>query len=209
MNKTVDLNLLLPLDDHIYEHCLRFPVDKNVTDLCFARNRNETEECKDGYVFGTEDFFVTAAIEWGLTCDRKWIKQLASAIFMSGMLFSSLICGYLSDKFGRRSGFYWAPGVSVIAGICAAYSQNIVMYTISSWFMSFTAYGMIILDFTIGSEIVPPNLRLLADCMYSSLPNTQGQRTAQHTRGSPWTQREQGSCQEQRIDSYSVGLLLS
>ena len=41
MNKTVDLNLLLPLDDYIHEHCLRFPVDKNVTDICFAKNRND------------------------------------------------------------------------------------------------------------------------------------------------------------------------
>jgi OCT family organic cation transporter-like MFS transporter 4/5 len=133
---------------------------------CREPQTNTTEPCRDGYIYDLTAFMKTAAMEWGLTCDRKWMKQVSASIFMSGMLFASVICGYLSDKFGRRSVFMWAPGLSVFAGITAAHSNGIVLYTISSFLMSFCAYGMIIADFTIGVETVPVSWRLITGNSY-------------------------------------------
>lgn len=165
-----NLSSLIPYDSSSLglSSCLRHQVVTNSVEInstdpfsqCKTWFTNSTESCREGYVYDTTGFMETAAIEWNLTCDRKWIKTMSSSIFMSGMLFASVLCGYLSDKFGRRSIFTWAPGLSVFAGIIAAHSDNIVLYTISSFFMSFCAYGMIIADFTIGVEVVPVSWRL-------------------------------------------------
>lgn len=141
--------------------CHRFLPESNVQG-CPTFPSNLTDICRSGYVYDFDPFMQSALSEWNIVCDQEWKKTTSRAIFMSGMLFASIICGWLSDNFGRRSVFLWAPGLSVICGIVAAHSNDIWVYTVFSFVQSFCAYGMVIADFTMGMEAVEKNWRILA-----------------------------------------------
>lgn len=139
-----------------------------VTDGCNAKPSQSAAKvkCDHGMVYDYSSMAPSAVNEWGLVCDEAGKAQISKAVFMSGMLFSSIICGSLADKFGRVSIYWWTPVLLVISGILSANATGILMYTLTSFLMSFCAYGMVISDFTIGVEVVPKDWRVRAGQAY-------------------------------------------
>jgi MFS family permease len=138
-----------------------------VTDGCSADfNKSKVVSCDHGMVYDYSSMAPSAVNEWGLVCKDEVKAQISKAVFMSGMLFSSIICGSLADKFGRISTYWWAPALLIVCGIMSAHTDGILTYTLTSFFMSFCAYGMVISDFTIGVEVVPKDWRVRAGQAY-------------------------------------------
>ena len=143
--------------------CTRYGVPGSRADTCDPTGLNRSHVvCNAGFVYDYASMAPSAVNEWGLVCEKEGQALAAKAVFMSGMLFSSVICGSLADQYGRISTYWWAPSLLVVMGILSANSSGIWLYTFASFFMSFCAYGMVISDFTLGVEVVPKNRRIRA-----------------------------------------------
>lgn len=50
------------------------------------------------YEFDHSTFRETIISQWGLVCDREWLKNLTQTIFMLGILVGNMVFGHLSDR---------------------------------------------------------------------------------------------------------------
>ena len=69
----------------------------NSKTACEISNTDLDWECR----FDTKHFDVSIVTEWGLICDEAYKSHLTQTVYMIGS-FCSIVCGYLSDRFGRR-----------------------------------------------------------------------------------------------------------
>lgn len=44
----------------------------------------------------------TLISEFNLVCDRKTLRNLSEMVFLAGVAIGGLVCGILSDKYGRK-----------------------------------------------------------------------------------------------------------
>lgn len=58
---------------------------------------NTNETCCDNPVFDKSVFTRTIVTEWGLICEKGWLKDFHQTIFQFGVLSGSLLFGILSD----------------------------------------------------------------------------------------------------------------
>lgn len=123
---------------------------------------NETISCGENYVYDTEQFIKTASSEWNLVCDKQVHLTIASSVFMMGNLFGSLIFGICSDRFGRRSIYYWGPILGSTGAILASFSNSFYLFTFSIFFIAMTCTGSYMIGFVLGVEYIGPKYRLWA-----------------------------------------------
>lgn len=124
-----------------------------------GESSNETILC-DSYVYDSSEFIQTTSSEWNLVCDKSAYLTIASSVFMMGNLFGSLVFGICSDKFGRRSVYYWGPILGSIAAMIASFSNSFLLFTFSIFFIAATATGLYMIGFVLGVEYVGPKYRL-------------------------------------------------
>lgn len=71
--------------------------------LYFAKlNQSDLMDCWS-LVYDNSLMGPTMISEWNLVCDNKHMSVLIGTIFLTGSLFGSLLSGWVSDKFGRKS----------------------------------------------------------------------------------------------------------
>lgn len=75
-----------------------------------------------------------------MVCHKKAWADVSFATFHFGLLMSTFIGGYCSDKFGRRSIFIWAPGVAVLGGVLVTFANSVATFTIGNFLLAFSLY---------------------------------------------------------------------
>ncbi|KAM9316899.1 solute carrier family 22 member 7 [Gastrophryne carolinensis] len=108
--------------------------------------------CGRGWEYDRSTFSSTTVTQWDLVCDRKWMNQAAATTFFIGLTLGSLICGFLSDRFGRRKILLLSFWVSAVSGVMAAFSVSYVMFVLCRMLSGVGLMGMTLISITLVLE---------------------------------------------------------
>ncbi|KAI1305316.1 Organic cation transporter-like protein [Halotydeus destructor] len=139
----------------------------NLTDqLGQGQLKNLTSISCSRYVYSNTEFEETAASEWDLVCDKKWLISLSASKYMFGHLVGSVIYGIMADKYGRRSVFAIGGLLQVMAAILVSFSSNIYVFTLANFLVSTNSMGLFVVSFVLGIEFIGPKYRVLCANSY-------------------------------------------
>ncbi|KAG8522678.1 Solute carrier family 22 member 12, partial [Galemys pyrenaicus] len=135
--------------------CLRFRQPQwQLLDPNSTANWSEaaTEPCLDGWVYDRSTFTSTIVAEWDLVCDSQALKPMAQSIYLSGMLVGAAVCGYASDRFGRRLVLCWSYLQIAASGTAAAFARTFPAYCLLRFLVAFAVAGVMMSTATLLME---------------------------------------------------------
>jgi len=151
-------NFTIPTSDGVWDSCLRFNnVDnKSCSSTSFT---NLTEKC-EMHLFSTLEMKNTVATEFDLVCGEEWKLPLSQSVFFAGVLCGAAIFGHLGDVWGRKNMFLVGLLEMTICGIAAAFSSNMLMFTIFQFFTAMGQVGVFQTVYVLGIEMVGKSKRV-------------------------------------------------
>jgi len=117
------------------------------------------QKCDQGYYYSTEIYTSTITTEFNLVCEDTIIGTSVTAVYFSGILFSSFFGGRLVDYFGRTPVMLVSTiGVSAL-GIGCAYSPSLIGFTLLRFCIALFLQAGFIAAFVYNVEIVGESWR--------------------------------------------------
>ncbi|XP_067676067.1 organic cation transporter protein-like [Haliotis asinina] len=142
-----------------YSRCQLYQ-QTNVSNM-WSSSRNVTEPCKD-WVYDQSQFVSTISETMNFVCEKKSYVSHAKMMGMLGHLVGSLICGPLSDMFGRRPVIISNMFILVLLSICLVWSNSVPVVLFLACAINVCAVGQYLVCFVFGMEIVGPSKRVWA-----------------------------------------------
>ncbi|XP_031717286.1 solute carrier family 22 member 6-A [Anarrhichthys ocellatus] len=118
--------------------------------------------CQGGWQYSTETFQSTTVTEWDLVCDSASLNNMASSMYMFGLLVGAVVYGSLADKYGRRIIILINLAVQAVFGVGAAFAPNFYVYIALRFVVGTTISGVIMNAFVLGTEWTGSKQRMLA-----------------------------------------------
>lgn len=143
----------------VYSQCQMFAVKNNSTSICASGEfTNGTSPCYS-WVWDNSDFQSTTVSTWNMVCSDSWKVSFSESSFMAGVLVGSLMFGAISDRFGRRTVFFIAPWMLLIASVGTAFASNWILYTILKFITAVSVNGLYQTGFVLAIELIGPSKR--------------------------------------------------
>ncbi|XP_068196688.1 solute carrier family 22 member 4-like [Antennarius striatus] len=121
---------------------------------------NDTKECLDGWVYSTDRYTSTIVSEWDLVCENAWKVPFSTSLYFVGVLIGSLICGHLSDRFGRKPVFFSTMFLHAVAPLIQATSISWVMFSIFNFVRGLGQISNYTVSLILGTEILKTSSRV-------------------------------------------------
>jgi len=130
---------------------------------CFEtkyHNKSVTKtSCQNGWKFELEEKQSTIMNEFSLVCDKEYLGMLSVSIYFCGVMIGVIICGLLSDRFGRRKVIIMTMFGQIIVGIVLSFSPNYTSFAILRFIHGFFMEGLPNTSFVMLMEMMPSSAR--------------------------------------------------
>ena len=123
----------------------------------FTQNLNDRKILKFPHRF----FNRTVITDFNIVCGDTHLKTISTTVYMSGMLFGSLVFGWISDALGRRSAFGCAVLTTSVSATVTAFSANYFMFMVFRFLTCMGGVGCFLIPFVWVTEFVGTNYRTL------------------------------------------------
>lgn len=108
----------------------------------------------------------TIISEFSLVCDRKQLTNVAEMMFLAGVAIGGIVCGWFSDKYGRKRVLMFSVLVQTIIGIVIAFAPNFEMYIVLRAILGFISVSVVFSGFVLAIELVGGIWRTVAGVCY-------------------------------------------
>ncbi|XP_076805777.1 solute carrier family 22 member 1-like isoform X1 [Clavelina lepadiformis] len=118
------------------------------------------ERCRVTWKYNTEKGITSVATEFGLVCERAWMKPLIQSIQIGGVMAGSLLGGIISDRIGRRRTIIPVAIILVISDFLLVIMPSIYGIQTFIFFLGFasailsTTYVVILHEYTPAHELM-------------------------------------------------------
>uniref|UniRef100_V9KP80 Solute carrier family 22 member 7 n=1 Tax=Callorhinchus milii TaxID=7868 RepID=V9KP80_CALMI len=133
----------------------------------FQANSSADVPCPRGWEYDYSQFTSTIVTEWDLVCEWRSLNQASSALFYVGVMFGSIIFGYLSDKFGRLPMLVVSLVSSSVLGMVTAFSTSFLMFAVMRSLCGVALTGIAIISITLCVEWIDLQHRTFAGIISS------------------------------------------
>ncbi|ESO88999.1 hypothetical protein LOTGIDRAFT_106406, partial [Lottia gigantea] len=97
--------------------------------------------------------------QWDLVCEKRWIGFAITSIQMAGVLIGSIITGYSSDTFGRKTSFFASQLCLLVFNTITIFSISWKMFAVLRFFIGLAIGGVTTVSFPLAMEFVGPKWR--------------------------------------------------
>lgn len=101
----------------------------------------------------------TLVDEWDLVCDREWMISIAKTVYMVGFLVSVVICGQVSDRFGRRPVVIMCLAIFLASAFLTLLSKNFIMFIVLRFFVALGLTSVFTVSYVILAEVISAEYR--------------------------------------------------
>ncbi|GAB1601645.1 organic cation transporter protein-like [Argonauta hians] len=122
---------------------------------------NNTSQCTRRYIYDDLQPRYTMTMQFDLVCQKEKFVSKIKSVFMSGRIFGCAIFGQISDRFGRRFGFFLSLLCVMITGSILCLSVNVWMFISFYFLLTVSQAGIYASGFIIVMEIIGPSYRMI------------------------------------------------
>lgn len=108
----------------------------------------------------------TIISEFNLVCDRKSLNSLSEMMFLGGVAIGGLICGILSDKYGRKKTLMASVFFQTLLGVIIAFAPWFHLYAILRAALGFISVSVVFSGFVLSIELVGGIWRTVSGISY-------------------------------------------
>nr|XP_022904017.1 organic cation transporter protein-like isoform X1 [Onthophagus taurus] len=104
--------------------------------------------------------------DFSLVCNRRFLNNISEMMFLAGVAIGGLVCGFLSDKFGRKKTLMFSVCGQTALGILIAFSPWFELYCILRALLGFISVSVVFSGFVLSIELVSGRWRTISGLAY-------------------------------------------
>lgn len=109
--------------------------------------------------FDNSTFTNTITSEFGLVCQKEYVRALYMSLYMIGVLVASPSIGYLADRFGRKRTFVSGVLAFNFLSIISSWLPNIPSLLVCRFLIGITHVPVVKISYILGVESISPEVR--------------------------------------------------
>ncbi|XP_077497188.1 organic cation/carnitine transporter 2-like [Amblyomma americanum] len=152
-----------------YDSCRTFPVQAaQINGSEVVRfDRSRTVPCHS-WTYNESLPGSSAVPEWDLVCQHQWQRSMMTSVVFVGSLVGSLLMGHLSDRFGRRTVFFFSVFGATLFGSLGAVCSSLRAYIALRFFACVYIAGIQTSSAALLAEILDPRYRTFLNLGYTA-----------------------------------------
>ncbi|KAK3099008.1 hypothetical protein FSP39_025214, partial [Pinctada imbricata] len=119
---------------------------------------NSTVKCQDGWTYG-EEFDSTIMSDWNLVCDKDYMVDLSSTIYMAGSAAGALFLTPFADVFGRKYIILSFLIIQGAIGFGTAFADDYILFTVLRFFIGLLNMPIALTVYNYIAEMFPASHR--------------------------------------------------
>lgn len=137
---------------------------------CYYSSRGEngtfTQKACTEWIFDNTTFTHTITSEFGLVCEKEYLRATYQSMYMLGVLVGSPINGLLADRYGRKTVFVTGAALFALMAIVSSWMPNISSILLFRFLLGTMHPTLLKTGYILAVEITDPKLRSLVGVIY-------------------------------------------